>query len=648
MLNTSSRRQPDPQVFFRHYLTTHILFPEVREALETACDLFQLQDISGFSKHISSVFDRVGSNAHLQLSQAVRDYLETFNGKDERESDEQESNGDSSVDCPTLEDISTPSVEQLEENGDFELNVIGLAPLEDGIGMDFMVNDALLPDESNEVYVQDFSRAELLRQYADAKAAFEKELQDVDAEKRRRVLAVIRTQEELKNATDLVGSTKVSTPLPGYGLKGEKIHDLWRDIERDAAVAKEADSSALIQGEPTRGTLRRVCNNAHRWSSRELRVLTRGVQRIASTLEVDIDDEAVIRGWGTREWAAVLARVSPKLDHILPDEAMCYYVNSVASWAVRWAANWDMNELGKLNNAIMTTTSWSEIAKLVGGFRTPLSCLRCYVYHSNPEFNRGKFNDLEKETWGRAVKVLGHSSWQSVALVVGTRDRIQCREHYECTLERKLGTWTIMEDAKLRSAIAKHGPTWALVAKEMEGRTRKQCRERFESEAFAKCNRGIIGNKDRTFYTRWRWKEDVLLVVMKTISKQDIGLETNSNSAKLTWAEISRFFTNRAANQCQRRWKRMLLYSKNLRSARGEMPASRKAWTNEWYPTKLASPEDIKEYVRSAQRPIHIPYQFSESDVDPAATSKRVRLTEPKDISNEDDDRLRKQARLSA
>ena len=87
---------------------------------------------------------------------------------------------------------------------------------------------------------------------------------------------------------------------------------------------------------------------------------------------------------------------------------------------------------------------------------------------------------------GQAIKEFGSKSWKLVSNFVGTRSSIQCVHRWQRYLKPglKKGTWTADEDEKLLTLYKNWGKdglykNWGALSIHLEGRSSKQCRERY-------------------------------------------------------------------------------------------------------------------------------------------------------------------------
>lgn len=74
----------------------------------------------------------------------------------------------------------------------------------------------------------------------------------------------------------------------------------------------------------------------------------------------------------------------------------------------------------------------------------------------------------------------------------------QCQQRYIRTLDPTIlhGPWTEDEDAKLRSAVAVYGNSWADVAEVIQGRTNEQCRDHWLDKPNPKVAKGRWTNDE--------------------------------------------------------------------------------------------------------------------------------------------------------
>lgn len=98
------------------------------------------------------------------------------------------------------------------------------------------------------------------------------------------------------------------------------------------------------------------------------------------------------------------------------------------------------------------------------------------------EIRSGKWTDEEDEILREAVRMHGEKHWNSISTMVCGRSPIQCLHRWTKILKPGLvkGTWTEEEDLALKEWVIENGPQkWSLCSKHIQGRSGKQCRERW-------------------------------------------------------------------------------------------------------------------------------------------------------------------------
>ncbi len=134
-----------------------------------------------------------------------------------------------------------------------------------------------------------------------------------------------------------------------------------------------------------------------------------------------------------------------------------------------------------------------------------------------------------------AVVRFNFKQWKKVAEFVTDRNHIQCLQRWQKVLKPglKKGQWSAEEDALLRTHafLAKQEGTWRGVAAQIEGRSAKQCRERWMNHLDASINKGPYSAE-----------EDERV--------QDLFRKLGSK-----WADISRMMKGRTENSVKLRCK---------------------------------------------------------------------------------------------
>ena len=140
--------------------------------------------------------------------------------------------------------------------------------------------------------------------------------------------------------------------------------------------------------------------------------------------------------------------------------------------------------------------------------------------------------------------------WAIIARSLEGRTDQQCmgrwRRHLDPSVER--GNWNMVEDEALRNAHAVHGSKWAVIAKDIDGRTAQQCRARWFQVKSGGDGGGANENKvtgDKTdaaekFAARVNYNEGGggKENNNKKNNKKNSNNNTNNNNAKGSLSEI--------------------------------------------------------------------------------------------------------------
>jgi myb proto-oncogene protein len=142
------------------------------------------------------------------------------------------------------------------------------------------------------------------------------------------------------------------------------------------------------------------------------------------------------------------------------------------------------------------------------------------------------------------VREHGGKNWKAIAALVIGRTKIQCRSRWQETLVSIIdptitlaGKWTADEDKTLTDAVRAHGgKNWKAITALVLGRTREQCRDRWYG--------ALVSNIDPTTARAGKWTAD---------EDKQLRDGVREHGGK-NWKLIAAFVPGRTKSLCYARW----------------------------------------------------------------------------------------------
>jgi hypothetical protein len=215
---------------------------------------------------------------------------------------------------------------------------------------------------------------------------------------------------------------------------------------------------------------------------------------------------------------------------------------------------WSEDEDSKLKDAVRTHggKNWGKISALVPG-RTKSQCNKRWRNALDPSIDRankrtGSWTAVEDSKLKDAVQTHGGKNRGAISELVAGRSRGQCQKRWHDGLDPSINqesglwsNWTAVEDSKLKDAVRMHGgKNWKEIATVVPGRKRSQCLNRWHN--------ALDPSIDRTNERMGKWVED------EDIKLKDAVLTHGGKN----WGKIAALVPGRTRKQCNTRWKDVL------------------------------------------------------------------------------------------
>jgi hypothetical protein len=209
----------------------------------------------------------------------------------------------------------------------------------------------------------------------------------------------------------------------------------------------------------------------------------------------DVKLKGAIQTHGDKDWDAITALVPGRTKHQCHNRWYTILAWTNIDPTTARAGRWTPDEDSKLKDAVQRHggKDWAAITALVPG-RTQKQCSSRWHHVLNPSITltagrTGIWTPDEDDKLKVAVQTHGGKNWGAIAVLVPGRTKQQCRNRWNNALDPSMdrakgrtGKWAEDEDSKLKNAVQMHGnKNWAAIVALVPGRTKVQCQNRLQT-----------------------------------------------------------------------------------------------------------------------------------------------------------------------
>ena len=129
------------------------------------------------------------------------------------------------------------------------------------------------------------------------------------------------------------------------------------------------------------------------------------------------------------------------------------------------------------------TSSWAKISRKIPG-KSEIKChKRWLLLNRQDHIQKAGWTQAEDQKLRLVVSQIGANNWSQIAELLPGRISKQCRERWINNLDPALSKrpWTTEEDQKIIELHKNYGNKWALIAKQIPGRSDNSIKNRFNS-----------------------------------------------------------------------------------------------------------------------------------------------------------------------